>query len=97
MVKFIFVLAPSRSINSKCTSRGALFTSIAWILFTFLYSFYVQYFSHYDLFYGSLSNIIVMMMWVYILAYSLVIGIAINVQAYKDFMNNKTLNVNNNL
>jgi len=89
MMKVIFVVSPNSYIKNNLTTRGALFTSIAWILSTFIYSFYVQHFSHYDIFYGSLSNIIIMMMWIYILAYSLVIGIAINVQSYKDYLDNK--------
>ena len=89
MVKLIFTIAPDSYIKSKYTTKGAIFTSISWLLFTFLYSYYVLYFSHYDIFYGSLSNIIVMMMWIYILSYSFVIGIAINVQSYKDAENKK--------
>lgn len=95
MIKLIFTIAPDSFINSKYTTRGALFTSIAWLVSTFLYSYYVLYFSHYDIFYGSLSNIIVMMMWIYILSYSLVIGIAISVQNYKDAKNNEKEFVNN--
>lgn len=95
MIKLIFTIAPDSFISSKYTNRGALFTSIAWLVSTFLYSYYVLYFSHYDIFYGSLSNIIVMMMWVYILSYSLVIGIAISVQDYKDSKNNEVEIVNN--
>lgn len=88
MVKFIFTISPDEIVKSKNTSKGALFTSVSWLISTFIYSYYVQHFSHYDIFYGSLSNIIVMMMWIYILSYSLVIGIAINVQSYTDGKNN---------
>ena len=35
-----------------------------------------------------------MMMWIYILSYSLVIGIAINAQNYSNYMNNISENVN---
>ncbi|MGM9850454.1 MAG: YihY/virulence factor BrkB family protein [Bacilli bacterium] len=87
MIKLIFILAPDSVIKSKITTRGAFFTSIAWLISTFIYSYYVQHFSHYDIFYGSLSNIIVMMMWIYILSCSLVIGIAINVQNYRNYEN----------
>lgn len=95
MIKIIFTIAPDYTIKSQNTTRGAFFTSVTWIISTFIYSYYVLHFSHYDIFYGSLSNIIVMMMWIYILAYSLVIGIAINVQSYKD-VKHKNLNIVNN-
>lgn len=83
MVKLIFTIAPDSMIKSKITTKGAFFTTVSWVVFTFIYSYYVQHFSHYDIFYGSLSNIIIMMMWIYILSCSLVIGIAINVQNYR--------------
>ena len=96
MIKLIFTLAPDSIIKSRFTNKGAFFTTIAWMISTFIYSFYVQNFSHYDIFYGSLSNIIIMMMWIYILSYSLVIGIAINAQNYSNYMNNISENVNDN-
>ena len=95
MIKLIFTLAPDSVIKSKITTRGAFFTSIAWLISTFIYSYYVQHFSHYDIFYGSLSNIIVMMMWIYILSCSLVIGIAINVQNYRNYENKSSDIVDN--
>lgn len=96
MIKLIFVFAPDSIIDSKIVNKGAFFTSIAWLVSTFIYSFYVQHFSHYDIFYGSLSSIIVMMMWIYILSYSLVIGIAINVQYFRNYENNYSNSVDNN-
>ena len=86
MIKLIFTISPDSLIKSKVTNRGAFFTTVSWIVFTFIYSYYVQHFSHYDIFYGSLSNIIIMMMWIYILSCTLVIGIAINVQNYRNYM-----------
>ena len=88
MIKSIFTMAPDSYIKSRITNKGAFFTCIAWLISTFIYSYYVQHFSHYDIFYGSLSNIIIMMMWIYLLSYSLVIGIAINVQNYRNYENN---------
>lgn len=93
MVKLIYTIAPDQKIKSKYTNKGAIFTTITWIISTFIYSYYVLKFSNYDIFYGSLSNIIVMMMWIYILAYTFVIGIAINANIY---MNNIKKIENNN-
>ena len=49
-----------------------------WMLATQIYSGWVGNFAHYDIFYGSISNIIILLMWVYILAYIFVIGLIIN-------------------
>ena len=82
-VKLIYTLAPDWKIMSKHTTKGAVFTTISWILVIQLYSFWVNHFSHYDLFYGSLSNIVVLMLMIYIISYVLIIGIAINVKSYE--------------
>ena len=96
MFKFIFTISPDTDIKSSNTTKGAFFTSVAWIVSTFVYSYYVQHFSHYDVFYGGLSSIIIMMIWVYILAFSLVIGIAINTQSYRDDSKDKNQDIVNN-
>ena len=84
MIKLIFTVSPDAAIKSSNTTKGAFFTTISWMISTFIYSYYVLHFSHYDIFYGSMANIIIMMIWVYILAITLVIGIAINTQSYRD-------------
>lgn len=71
-------MAPDKKIKSKTTTTGAIFTTIAWIIATEIYSFYVSQFAKYNLFYGSISNILILLMWVYILAYVFVFGMALN-------------------
>ncbi len=81
-VKILYTIAPSALVKSKSVTKGALFTTIGWIVATLIYSFYVSNIARYDIFYGSLSSIIVLMIWVYILSSILVIGICINADAY---------------
>ena len=82
-VKLIYSIAPDWKILSKHTTKGAIFTTIMWILIIQVYSFWVTHISNYDLFYGSLSNIAVLMLLTFLLSYILVIGIAINVKSYE--------------
>lgn len=81
-IKIIYTIAPDDKIYSKTTTKGAIFTTIAWTLATIIFSYYIKHFSNYDLFYGSLSNIIILVLWIYLIAYILVIGIAINSGQY---------------
>ena len=83
-IKLIYVIAPDWKILSKNTTKGALFTATGWTISTAVFSYYVSHFAKYDIFYGSLSNIVILMIWVYVISYILVIGIAINVNEYKD-------------
>ena len=77
-IKLLYVIAPDKKIRSKTTTKGALFTTISWILATEIYTFYIGTFSSYDVFYGSISNIIILLLWIYILSYIFVLGMAIN-------------------
>lgn len=78
-VKLLYVLAPDHTIQSADTTYGSLVTTIGWIIATEVYSLYVDVFARYNLFYGSLSNILILLLWVYILAYIFVFGMALNV------------------
>lgn len=77
-LKIIYTMAPDRKIKSSQTTYGAIFTTICWIIITFIYSFYITHFARYDLFYGSLANLVVLMLWVYLLAYIFVVGMCLN-------------------
>lgn len=89
-IKILYTLAPDKRIKSKTVNRGAIFTTLGWFIATYIYSFYVGTIVNYNIFYGALSSIIVLMMWIYIISYIFVIGIAINADFY-----NKTINLAN--
>ncbi len=77
-IKLLYTIAPDRKIKSKTTYSGAIFTTIGWILATKLYAIYAGTFSNYNIFYGSISDILFLLMWVYILSYIFVLGMAFN-------------------
>lgn len=77
-IKIIYTMAPDRKMPSANVNYGAVFTSVLWILATAIYSYYVTNFANYGAFYGALSNIVVLMLWVYLLAYIFTIGMALN-------------------
>ena len=77
-IKLIYTVAPSKNIHSEETTYGALCTTIGWILSTLLFKFYLNHFARYDIIYGNLASIIIMMVWMYFLSYIFVLGMAIN-------------------
>ena len=98
ILKIIYTISPDEKIPSKYMNKGALFTTVCWIVTTSVYSYYVSNIANYSLFYGSISGIIVMMIWIYILTYIFVMGIAINADEYNGFKKehkNKKTNQNN--
>lgn len=89
ILKILYTLAPNEKISSKFMNKGALFTTICWIVTTNVYSYYVSNIANYTLFYGSISGIIVMMIWIYMLSYIFVMGIAINNDEYNLYKKGK--------
>lgn len=77
-LKLIYTISPSSKIESKTTTYGALFTTVIWTIATAIFSYYLQYFADYNIIYGNLSSIIILMMWIYLISYVFVLGIAIN-------------------
>lgn len=77
-IKIIYTMAPDKKLPSQNVNGGAVFTTIGWITFTSLYSYYISNYANYSIFYGSIANIVILMLWVYILSYVLVIGMAMN-------------------
>lgn len=82
-IKLIYTISPDHKILSKNTSNGAVFTTLSWIVVIEIYSYWVEHFVNYDIYYGSLSNIAILMLMIYLISFILVIGIAINVRTYE--------------
>ena len=78
LIKLLYTMAPDRKIKSKYTTNGALLTTIGWVLFTELYAFYITKIAFYNVLYGSVAQLIVLFIWIYILAYIFVLGMALN-------------------
>ena len=83
-IKLVYVIAPDAEIPGRTTNKGALFTAIGWVLSTEIFSFYLEKFASYDAFYGSISNILVLLLWIYLLSYIFVLGMIINASVYKE-------------
>ena len=97
ILKIIYTISPNKKIASKFMNKGALFTTLCWLVTTYINSYYVSHLANYTLFYGSISGIIAMMIWIYILSYIFVMGIALNADeynAYKQYKKEKKVNNN---
>ncbi len=78
IIKVVYTIAPDKKIKSCQVNYGALFTTTLWLLVTWIYSFYLREYANFQVFYGNLANIIILMLWFYILAYIFTIGMALN-------------------
>lgn len=83
-IKLLYTLAPDQKLPSRKVNYGALFTSFSWVIFTKLFSIYVSTFGRYTTIYGGISSLLVLMLWIYILAYLFVLGMVLNVSKYEE-------------
>ena len=63
----------------KSQIPGAIFSSIAWIITSYIFSIYVDIFKGFTNTYGSLTSIILVMMWVYVCMYIILLGAELNI------------------
>ncbi len=80
-IKIIYTMSPDDKVPSFYVNRGALFTTISWSLITGFYSIYINDIANYDKLYGALANIVILLLWFWLLSYIFVIGLVLN---YKD-------------
>ena len=82
IIKFLYITAPSEKIDRKTTTRGSLFTSISWIFATYIFAFYITRIASYDILYGNFASVLILLLWIYLLAYLFVIGMALNAEDF---------------
>lgn len=81
-IKIIYSIAPSKKIEGSETTLGAFVTTSGWAIFTAIFSYYIKFFAKYDLIYGGLASIIILLIWFYILSFILILGIVVNTAKY---------------
>ncbi len=78
LISLLMFVTPNKKIKYKHVMYGAVFTTMVWFLYSYFFGFYINHIASYDRFYGGLTGVIIFMLWVYMLAYSLFLGIQIN-------------------
>lgn len=81
----LFYLSPTIKIKIHEIIPGALVTAVGWSIASIGFSFYVNYIANYNKFYGSLSVIIILLFWLYILGYTIMIGLQVNYILKRDY------------
>lgn len=75
---FIYTLVPNKKMKMRFQIPGAVFTAIGWSLVSWGFSIYFNYFAGRASLYGSLTTIIVTMIWLYVIIYIMLIGANLN-------------------
>jgi len=57
---------------------GATFAALGWVLFSYFFSLYVRFFPGFSYIYGSLTTIMLLMLWIYFCMFIFLLGAEIN-------------------
>ena len=78
-VLFIYRYAPFVHKRWKAINPGCILATTLMLLFTVLFSYWVNHFSNYNKLYGSISTILILMLLIYFNSVVLLIGFELNV------------------
>lgn len=76
----MYTVFPNRPVRYTASLPGAFATAVLWVLFSQIFSLYVERFGNYSLYYGSLSVIAMALLWLYICIYLFFCGGILNHQ-----------------
>ena len=74
----IYQFLPNERGKLKTQLPGAIFTAFGWTFASFLFSIYMDIFKGFSNMYGSLTTIILIMLWLYFCMYVMLLGGEIN-------------------
>ncbi len=79
VVELIYNLLPNfQRPKWKWITPGSLIAIVLWLVVSSLFRLYLSYFNSYDRTYGSLGAVMILILWLYLTAFVLMIGGAIN-------------------
>ena len=75
----IYKFLPNRRDMYRRQLPGAVFSTLGWMVISWVFSVYVDVFRGFSSMYGSLTTIMLIMMWMYFCMYCILIGGELNV------------------
>jgi len=75
----LYIVIPNRKTNLFKELPGALVSAAGWMGFSYLYSFYIDNMGNFSNMYGSLTAVVLFMLWFYFCMYIMFIGGEVNV------------------
>ncbi|MBT5773936.1 MAG: YihY/virulence factor BrkB family protein [Dehalococcoidia bacterium] len=70
----LYWLAPNRTVRFRYIWPGALFAALAFEALKYGFTFYLANFGNYDVVYGALGGVVVLLFWVFLSANILILG-----------------------
>lgn len=70
----IYMFLPNKRRRLRSQFPGAIFTAFGWTLASFIFSIYMDIFKGFSNMYGSLTTIVIIMLWLYFCMYVMLLG-----------------------
>ena len=74
MFFLIYKIIPNKRVHFKSALQAAFFTGLPWEMAKHLFGWYVVHLTEYSILYGSLSTLVIFVLWVYYSSTVLVVG-----------------------
>ena len=74
----LYTFVPNRDLNWREQIPGALFSTVCWIGISLGFSIYFRFFNKFSYTYGSLTAVVLLMLWLYFCLCALFLGAEIN-------------------
>lgn len=78
VIILLYKFIPKVKLTVKEVFPGAFYTTLGIIVISYGFSIYVNYFSNYSIIYGSLSTIMLLMLWLYLAGMVIIQGSLVN-------------------
>lgn len=79
----IYKFLPNRTDKLIKQLPGAAFAALGWMIVSWIFSVYLDVFKGFSSMYGSLTTIVLIMLWMYFCMYSMLLGALVNVFMYE--------------
>ncbi|MCF2667305.1 YihY/virulence factor BrkB family protein [Faecalicatena contorta] len=75
----IYKFLPNRRDKFRYQLPGAMFSAVGWMIISWIFSVYLDVFKGFSSMYGSLTTIVLIMLWMYFCMYCILLGGELNV------------------
>jgi membrane protein len=77
-ISSIYYFAPAKRRDFRFISAGSMLSTLLVVFSTLGFNYYVDNFSRYNVLYGSIGTLMIVLVWVYVNALSVIIGFELN-------------------
>ena len=81
-ISFIYYFGPTSKTGFRFLSPGSIVATILTVLSSYGFNFYIENFNKYNILYGSIGTLMLIMLWLYLNSLVLLIGFELNASIY---------------